>query len=155
MILVITGTAPYNFNRFLGAIDKISQELDEEIIMQIGRTNFKPKNIKKFFNFTSEMEMEELYARSRIVISHAGIGTIMNCIIRNKKFIIVPRLSSCNEHFDNHQMEIAREMEKKGILVVYDVSNLKDAIKRIDRAPIVRSKSSDLLIKLRDYLDQI
>lgn len=64
--------------------------------------------------------MEEYITMSNIVITHAGVGTIMECINKNKEIIVLPRKEKYGEHVNNHQEEIAYEMEKKGLLKKVD-----------------------------------
>lgn len=128
MILVITGTAPYSFIRLLNEMDMISEELGEEVVMQIGLAEYTPKNIKRYFAFISEESIYKLYNNASLIICHAGIGTIMNCMKLNKRFIIVPRLAKYNEHLDDHQLYTAKEFETYGVPVVYDLVDLKQTI---------------------------
>ena len=44
----------------------------------------------------------------------------MECLERNKEIIVVPRKVENSEHVNNHQEEIAYEMEKQGFLTKVD-----------------------------------
>ena len=73
--------------------------------------------------------MEEYITMSNIVITHAGVGTIMECINKNKEIIVLPRKEENGEHVNNHQEEIAYEMEKKGLLKKVDTyEQLKNSV---------------------------
>lgn len=73
--------------------------------------------------------MEEYITMSNIVITHAGVGTIMECINKNKEIIVLPRKEEYGEHVNNHQEEIADEMEKKGLLKKVDTyEQLKNSV---------------------------
>ena len=61
-----------------------------------------------------------MQADSDIIITHAGVGTIMECLEMGKEIIVVPRKVENLEHVNNHQEEIAFEMEKNGLLYKVD-----------------------------------
>ena len=52
MIFVTVGTHEQQFNRLVEYIDKIAEKMDEEIIIQIGFSTYKPKHCvwKEFFH---------------------------------------------------------------------------------------------------------
>ena len=65
-------------------------------------------------------KMKDIIKDSDIIITHAGVGTIMECLEMGKEIIVVPRKVENLEHVNNHQEEIAFEMEKKGFLTKVD-----------------------------------
>ena len=149
MIFVSLGTQDKPFNRIIDYILKLKEEIKElediEIIFQIGQTklseeekskieklnektnekkvsekiNKEEKNIT-VFNMLKPEEMKKYIINSSIVITHAGVGTIMECIENNKDIIVLPRKEENGEHVNNHQEEIAFEMEKNGLLYKVD-----------------------------------
>ena len=58
-------------------MDEISADLKEEVIAQIGSTKYIPKNMKYFKFLEDESKILKLYKEARLVISHAGAGTII------------------------------------------------------------------------------
>ena len=93
---------------------KVSEKINKEKIK-----NKEEKNIT-VFNMLKPEEMKKYIINSSIVITHAGVGTIMECIENNKDIIVLPRKEENGEHVNNHQEEIAFEMEKKGLLYKVD-----------------------------------
>lgn len=142
------------FERLIREMDRIAGELDEQVVMQIGSTDYEPKNCD-YFKFMSVNEIEELYARARVVVCHAGIGSILTATQYNKPLILVPRMKRYGEHIDDHQLEIAREMEGRGITVVYDISNLESAVENVNIGPIEFKGETTLVDRLKDYLDRM
>ncbi len=53
----------------------------------------------------SECEFEKLFNECDILISHAGMGTIIKTIECKKSIIVVPRLKRYKEHRNNHQVD--------------------------------------------------
>lgn len=154
MILVITGTSPYRFDRLIKEMDSIAKENHEEVIIQTGRIGYKIQNTKQF-KFLSNKEFTKLYESARLIVSHSGIGSIITALHHNKPIIIVPRMKKHGENLDDHQLEIASEIEKEGIAtVVYDVRNLEKLIKNGHAYPIrgFKSERTILIEKLGRYL---
>lgn len=159
MIFVTTGTQ-VPFNRLLKAIDAIAGELDgEEIIVQAYGVNFKPK----YFKVRTVMPPEEyhrIFDEARLIVSHAGIGSIVSALMIGKPILIMPRKASLNEHVDDHQMDTAHTLENLGFVpVAYDQKNLK--IKMFEMLKknyhpadpkIGKYASESLITSLRDYL---
>ena len=126
MIFVTTGTHNQQFDRLIEKIDKLVKEkkITDEVLGQIGVTNYKPKNFK-FFDFCSQEEFDAYCSQANIVVSHGGVGSIMTPLILKKKTIAVPRYKKFGEHQDDHQMQIVKELEKQNkILAVYDIEDL-------------------------------
>ncbi|MEM5792880.1 MAG: PssE/Cps14G family polysaccharide biosynthesis glycosyltransferase [Candidatus Aenigmatarchaeota archaeon] len=152
MIFVTVGSNEHQFNRLLEEIDKLagSSKLNDKIIAQIGNSTYIPKNIE-YFKFKPYNEIEKIVEESRIIISHAGAGSIMLALEKNKPLIVVPRMKKYGEHINDHQIEITRELEKqKKLIGVYDISKLESAIymsrkiKKINR-DLKKTKIIDIL----------
>ena len=133
MILVMLGTQNNSFHRLLEEIDKLIQEkiINEEVIVQAGYTKYNSKNMK-IVDFVPKEEIEELEKNASYIITHGGVGSIITSIEQGKKVIAVPRLKQYNEHVNDHQLDIINSFNKlEYIIGIKDVSELKDAIKRI------------------------
>ncbi|KAJ1326562.1 beta-1,4-N-acetylglucosaminyltransferase [Microdochium nivale] len=62
-----------------------------------------------------------------VIISHAGSGSIMDALRYNAKLIAVPNESL----MDNHQAELANEMQSQGFLVSGRIGRLAEAVEYI------------------------
>ena len=51
-------------------------------------------------------EFNETIEKSDYIITHGGVGSIIDSLKKNKKVIAVPRLGKYNEHVNDHQVEI-------------------------------------------------
>lgn len=155
MIFVTVGTSSWDFTRLIKEMDRIAGKIEEEVVMQISNINYEPK-IAKYFRFTSNEEIEELYRNARIVVSHAGVGCIISALKHNKPNIVVPRRKVYGEHFDDHQVDIARELEKNGkIRVVWDVRELEEALNGVNEDFAKVKKDRKLVLALRDYINNL
>jgi len=142
------------FERLIREMDRIAGELDEQVVMQIGSTDYEPGNCR-YFRFMSRDDMERLYADARVVVCHAGTGSILATLEHSKPLVLVPRLKEYGEVFDDHQLEIAREMETQGAGVVYDVGNLKSAMRNVSTSPPKLRAGGNLAVRLKEYLDRL
>ena len=142
------------FERLVREMDDIAGELDEQVVMQIGSTDYEPQNCD-FFRFKPRADMEEFYAGARAIVCHAGSGSILTALEHDKPLVLVPRMKTYGEVFDDHQLEIARAMEGRGATVVYDISNLKSAIKNVNTTVSKFSTGRNLVGALKEYLDQL
>lgn len=111
-------------------MDEIAGKTDEQVIMQIGYTTYKPVNAEYFSFLESFEEILRLNREARVVVSHAGAGSIVTALKEKTPVIVVPRLKKYDEHMNDHQLEIAKAMsENKNVTVVYDVETLDDCLK--------------------------
>lgn len=134
MIFVTVGTQKFPFDRLFIELDRLLSEgaIKEEIIAQIGYTNYKPKHFKTF-QFLTEIEIENYMNAASKIITHAGTSSIITCMKKQKKTIVIPRLSKFNEHVDDHQMEIATLFySKNAVELVSEIHELKDKLEFID-----------------------
>ena len=102
--------------------NKIEKINEKKVSEKINKEKIKNKEEKDItvFNMLKPEEMKKYIINSSIVITHAGVGTIMECIENNKDIIVLPRKEENGEHVNNHQEEIAFEMEKNGLLYKVD-----------------------------------
>lgn len=125
MIFVTIGTqAP--FERFIRAVDEIAIEIDEPIIAQVNGSSYKAQHIKTI-DFLAPDEFNKYFDEARLIISHAGMGTIISALTKGKPIIIFPRLASLGEHRNEHQLATAMKFDDLGyVYVAYDKKQLKD-----------------------------
>ena len=82
----------------------------------------------------SPLQGVEFYSNKKIaecsvLITHAGVGTIISGINSKKPIIVVPRKNKYLEHVDDHQCQIAEAFSSKGcVLKCEEVTELKDYI---------------------------
>jgi beta-1,4-N-acetylglucosaminyltransferase len=126
MLFVTVGMHTQGFERLIRKMDEIAGQINEEIIMQIGSTNFIPKNAK-YFRFVKDDKMIIQYFKdARIIVSHAGAGTLLDALFLNKPVIVVPRLKRFHEHIDDQQLELAEALFSQGkIISVYNIDDLE------------------------------
>ena len=126
MIFVTVGTEKFPFNRLLKAIDKGVEngKICNEVFAQIGNSNYTPSSFK-FESFLPFEQLINYINKAEIVITHAGVGSTLLCLILNKIPILFPRYAALREHVDDHQVEFSLKLEKeKAVLVSCDERDL-------------------------------
>ena len=116
MIFVTVGTHGQQFNRLVQAIDELP--CAEERIVQYGHSTYLPVHCqaRAFLSFD---ETKDLMASARVVLAHAGTGTIMLALSLGKIPIAAPRLARFGEHVDDHQLELVQSLSELGLVVPY------------------------------------
>ena len=150
LIFITVGSSEeYKFPRLLRIVDELCDEgviKGEEVIAQIGYTEYSPRNYKAF-DMTSDEEFKELVAKADIVITHAGTGSVTSALKAHRKVIIFPRQYKYKEHLDNHQLELAALFTDKGYtLSAMDKEELKDRILHIEEFVSSNKKINKLVI---------
>ena len=161
MILIVVGLHKQGFKRLIMKMDEIGPKIDDEIIMQIGHTDFTPKNVP-FFRFKTNDEIRRIYLESDLVITHGGVGSIMTALRFGKPVISVPRLSRYDEHKNDHQLDIVDLFNKKNLIkVVYNVDFLLSEINSLKKRGFLRddyifgNEREKLLNYIKYYLNSI
>jgi UDP-N-acetylglucosamine transferase subunit ALG13 len=156
MIFVTVGTHTQPFNRLLKKIDELIQkgEIKEKVIAQIGNSTYRPRNYE-YFKFTNEEKILKLNKEANLVITHAGVGSIITALQFKKSVVVVPRLREFNEHTNDHQIQIAKIFHKqKKILVCYNCDKLGLVIKKAKKfKPNIRRKEPKMLKIIKNFLE--
>lgn len=160
MIFVTVGTQ-LPFDRLLDWVSEALAALgiDEECIAQAGETDKNWAGIHKISS-VSTSEFSSLIERARLVIAHAGMGTIIQCASIGKPLIIVPRLSQFGEHRNDHQVDTAGKFVSPLIRVISDKDQLQECVKDmllddVASGSIVFTESSKLGCFLSDYINNL
>lgn len=131
MIFVTVGTHEQSFERLIKEIDELKGNgvIKEDVFIQTGFTDYIPKNCE-WSKLVSFKDMDKKVSDARIVITHGGPASFIAPLQKGKIPIVVPRQFEFNEHVNNHQVDFAKQVEKrkKNIIVVYDIKDLKDKI---------------------------
>lgn len=154
MILVLLGTQDKPFTRLLEAVEKLN--VKTKIIVQAGTTKYESKKME-IFDLISSEELNKLMKEANLIITHGGVGSIIEGLKLNKKIIVAPRLKEYGEHVNNHQLEITKEFKNKGyILELNDFDKLGEVINKSKTFIPKKYKSNkDNFIKIiEDFINQ-
>jgi beta-1,4-N-acetylglucosaminyltransferase len=128
VIVVSLGTMHRSFRRLIEAVDDMARVTGERTVMQLGLDTARPSHAE-WFAFRPRDEMTALYRDARVVVAHAGIGTVMEVLRAETPLIVVPRLARFGEHNSDHQADLAQAVEARGWgKAVYDIAELSEAV---------------------------
>ena len=153
MIFVALGTQDKSFKRLLEIAEKINT--DDKIVCQAGFTKDESNKLEIHDYFDAD-EYNRIINEADVVITHGGVGTILNALSLNKKIIVVPRLKKYGEHQNDHQLQVARVFNEKGHIVLFedgdDINEVLKKAKEFSPKPFV-SNNANFVNKLNSYLD--
>ncbi len=122
-VFVTLGTIrPYRFDRLVDRVLNITRDGDE-IVWQLGETarDDLPGTTH------SLMDTSALLAEARsadVVITHSGVGTILQMLGEGISPVVVPRRRQHREHVDDHQLQIWQLLKDSGVADPYAVEEL-------------------------------
>ncbi|MBQ9011207.1 MAG: exopolysaccharide biosynthesis protein [Bacilli bacterium] len=157
MILVTLGTQDKSFSRLLDAVQKQINDgvIKEEVIVQAGYTKYKSDNMK-IFDYIPIDKFDELISNCDLLITHAGVGSIVTAIKKSKKVIAAARLAKYQEHTNDHQLQIAQSFDDAGYIIhLKDFDKLGDILKSINKFKPKKFKSNkeNFVNNLKNYID--
>jgi UDP-N-acetylglucosamine transferase subunit ALG13 len=94
--------------------------------------------------FLPAVELAAALAEADIVVSHAGTGSALANLAAGRFALVVTRLAALGEAGDDHQRELAEELEARGLAVHRDPRDItvddllatrKHAVRRVDSVP--------------------
>lgn len=158
MILVILGTQDKPFTRLLEALDvqKKAGSIKDEIVVQAGCTKL-ATDAMKLFDLLPIDEFDALINDADVIITHAGVGSILSALKKGKKVIACARLARYGEHTNDHQLQIQEEFARQGYLIsCEDFSKIHEIINKLDEFkpnPYI-STTEKVVNTIRDFIQK-
>ena len=111
----------------------------------------------QYQDYYSNEEFIILLKNARIIISHAGMGTIGQAVQLSKPVIVVPRRMELGEHFDNHQLITTKYMEAEGkIISAYETSDLMQKIEQAASfIPNQEFCDNEIIVTVKKFIENI
>lgn len=155
-IFVVVGTQE-PFDRMVKAVDQWAEgNRSVHVFAQISNTEYIPKWFEST-DFISPDLFDIKFREADLIVSHAGMGTIISALQHSKPIIVMPRLARFHEHRNDHQLATAKSFGKLGF--VRDVYSESDLMEALDAAadlkpapPIGPGASDELTDFLRNYI---
>lgn len=156
MIFVTVGTHEQPFDRLLKCIDQMVEygKIKEDVIVQKGYTDYEMKHCKEY-KLIGYDEMQKYIQEARMVITHGGPASFIAPLSIGKIPIVVPRKKEYNEHVNNHQLDFAKQVEKrmKNIIVAEDEEELEDAIINYDDK--IKKLNSNMISNNKKFIERL
>ncbi len=125
-LFVTLGTIhPYRFDAMVDAV-LATGLADSRTVWQLGATKRNDLPGTAVAQLHAD-EFEEDCRSADVVITHAGVGTILNLLDMGISPVVAPRRAVRHEHVDDHQAQIARHLRSRAIARVTEVEELDRA----------------------------
>ena len=154
MIFVSVGTNEARFDRLLRAVADL--ELDEELVVQHGHSARIEQPGAELVDFLSFEQMVATIRRARVVVTHAGVGSVMVSLANGKCPVVVPRLKSFGEAVDDHQLQLGRRFAAAGLVTLVEAPDgLAAAVSGEQQPAAVVPSASSLAADLTSFLENV
>ena len=157
MIFATVGTQG-QFDRLIRTIDEWAGARGRaHIFAQTGPSDYRCKHIQTE-RFIDPAEFRKHVEAASLVISHAGMGSIITALELGKRIIVMPRRASLGEHRNDHQLATARRFAEQGrIVVAFTEQELVDKLDQHqipDEAERLSAQASSSLIStIRTFIE--
>lgn len=121
-VVVTLGTLRFPFPRLIQRLREILPET-AEILWQTGSTDPRPFGVEGHAQLPNSVLRQEI-KNADIVIAHAGVGAALEALEAGQCPVLVPRRIVHGEHIDDHQIQIAGELGRRGLAVSRSVGDL-------------------------------
>ncbi|HMJ33999.1 MAG TPA: glycosyltransferase [Baekduia sp.] len=157
MVLVTIGTNEQPFDRLVAAAAAL--RINEKLVVQYGSSAI-TSGAGEWLDFLGFDELADRMRAARVVVCHAGVGSIMLARRCGRRPVVVPRRLHLGEAVDDHQLPLARRLAASGLVtLVENETGLADAIAdHADGAPATTGGGlpgvAALVTELRSGLDR-
>ena len=137
MIFVTIGSM-FPFDRMIRAMDAWagSAGAGEEVLAQIGAGAYEPAHMV-WVRKLDRPAYADAIRRSRLVVAHAGVGSIVTAGEIGRPIVVLPRRAHLGEHTSDHQVETVGWLRAKPwVHVADDETGLPGCIAAAGRAVV-------------------
>jgi UDP-N-acetylglucosamine transferase subunit ALG13 len=145
------------FDRLIREVDQWARENNRtDVFAQIGPTDYQPSFVK-WVKFLDSAAFAQHLDSADVIISHAGMGTILSALYRAKPIVVLPRRGDRLETRNDHQVDTAERFAQLGMVhAAFDEAELRTELARIDQLKQGRRigphASPELIEALRDFI---
>jgi UDP-N-acetylglucosamine transferase subunit ALG13 len=150
-VLVTVGTNEAPFDRLVQAAAGLT---GESVVVQHGSSRLRPHGAR-CIDYVPFDAFDALVSSARVVVTHAGIGSVAAALAHGRRPVVVPRLHRLGEAVDDHQVSFARRLERASLVtVVEDLDQLPEVVGSSDHlaTPVT---GPDLSVEIRTVLDAL
>ncbi len=114
MKMFVTVGAQLPFDRLIRTLDELAARYTHwDIEAQVGESEYQAKHIQTH-SFLGAGDYALAMGRADVMIAHAGMGSIIQCLEVEKPLIVVPRRSDLGEHRNDHQFDTIKRFAPLG-----------------------------------------
>jgi UDP-N-acetylglucosamine transferase subunit ALG13 len=155
VFVTVGGQLP--FDRLVLTVDAwAALDCPHDVFAQIGDTPLRPPHLNHM-RFLDPPAFGHRLRWADVIISHAGMGTIITALEYSKPILIMPRRADLREHRNDHQIATARALSAMGKVEVAmhegDLTQrLRDIRDLTSHAHVSPYASPGLLSLLREFI---
>ena len=122
-ILVLLGSLDFPFTRL---VDRLSSLIPDDVTVrwQVGYTPVNGSLIGEAREWVSAERLASWASDSSAIVAHAGVGSALLALQNGIRPILVPRRHEYGEHVDDHQAQLADELQARGLAFHREVDQL-------------------------------
>ncbi|MGZ4649414.1 MAG: glycosyltransferase [Kineosporiaceae bacterium] len=122
-VVVTLGQQPkYAFPRLLHRLMAIIPP-SAEVLWQVGDTRIDPMPPRARRD-VPPAELDRAMREADVVVAHAGVGSALAAMRAGQRAVCVPRRQRYREQIDDHQVELARELDGRGVVVAREADEV-------------------------------
>jgi UDP-N-acetylglucosamine transferase subunit ALG13 len=132
IFVTVGGQVP--FDRLVEVVDSWARETGRtDVLAQIGTSRLEPRSIS-WVRFLTPEEYRRTVQSAEVVVSHAGMGTILTALELGTPVIVMPRRAHLAETRNDHQVATMRRLGgRSGIHAAEDERELRARLTCLDQ----------------------
>lgn len=155
MIFATVGTQ-LTFNRLIQYLHEVVEQHPHEIFAQTIDKKYEYRAIGRLVcvKALTPQEFDRHMSTARLVVSHAGMGSIISASRFQKPIILVPRRCDLGEHRNDHQVDTTRRFaDSRGIYVANERREIAELLLAdLEARPALDPASSSLISGISRFI---
>ena len=147
-VFVTVGNSDAPFDRLVACAEELA---GQRVFVQAGRSRLRPRNTS-VTPFVSFAESVARIRSARVVVAHAGCGTVNLATALGKRAIVVPRRKAFGEAVDDHQLAYAKRLHAAGLVTLVEDPTQIPAFIDQDQTLAPLKREDGLVAHLRDVI---
>jgi UDP-N-acetylglucosamine--N-acetylmuramyl-(pentapeptide) pyrophosphoryl-undecaprenol N-acetylglucosamine transferase len=140
-VVVSLGTHGFPFTAMVESVRRSLASEWVDVLWQLGGTPPPPGLHGEVTGQLQSDRLDAAFRRADVVIGHAGTGLALTALRAGKVPVLVPRRRTRGEHTDDHQVQLARELDRRGLAVVAEVGELsREHVERAARLAVTHQQ---------------
>lgn len=115
VVVTLGTTESYGFRRLVEALIPLLPA-GADVLWQVGATDVSGLPIDAV-DTVPAADLADAVAKADLVVAHSGTGSALTAMDAGRCAVLVPRLQRHGEHVDDHQLQIAGELHRRGLAI--------------------------------------
>jgi UDP-N-acetylglucosamine transferase subunit ALG13 len=147
------------FDRLIKAVDEWAASRSRtDVFAQLAGSKYRPQHIE-FTDFMDPAEYDRRLRGARIIVAHAGMGSIISALELGKPIVVMPRRADLRETRNDHQVAAVRRFNMAGrVIVAQDELDLPEkldyALTLSESDGIGKQASPELISTIKTFLNE-